>query len=46
VSASALPGEKERCLQAGMDNYITKPINLRALHGILTDVAESRFPKE
>jgi signal transduction histidine kinase/HPt (histidine-containing phosphotransfer) domain-containing protein len=31
MTANALQGDRERCFEAGMDGYISKPINLAAL---------------
>ncbi|MCQ8877933.1 ATP-binding protein [Pseudoalteromonas shioyasakiensis] len=35
ITANALKGEKERCLNAGINDFITKPVELNALEAIL-----------
>jgi PAS domain S-box-containing protein len=35
ITAYALEGDRERCIQAGMNNYISKPIQLKELQAAL-----------
>jgi len=35
MTAYALKGDKEKCLEAGMDDYISKPINLREFLAVM-----------
>ncbi|NJN75441.1 MAG: response regulator [Synechococcaceae cyanobacterium RL_1_2] len=35
MTANAMKGDREKCLQSGMDDYITKPLNLQKLSAVL-----------
>ena len=37
MTAHALKGDRERCLEAGMDGYISKPINASQLHAVIRE---------
>jgi Response regulator receiver domain len=37
ITANALAGDRERCLEAGMDAYISKPIDVDELVAVLRD---------
>lgn len=40
LTASATKGDEDRCLAAGMDAYITKPVTLAALGAVLRHVID------
>jgi PAS domain S-box-containing protein len=46
LTALAMPSDRQRCLDAGMDEYISKPVNLKALVKLIQSIlVEKDNPK-
>src|SRR5205085_3709850 len=45
MTAHAMMGDRERCLQAGMDDYIAKPVQANQLRDCIEAVLKSRDAK-
>jgi CheY-like chemotaxis protein len=44
MTAHAMQGDKERCLQAGMDDYISKPVRSEELLQVIRRATEAQHP--
>jgi signal transduction histidine kinase/CheY-like chemotaxis protein len=44
MTACAMQGDRERCLAAGMDDYISKPIDMQQLHATIERVMARSAP--
>ncbi len=42
LTALAMPNDRARCLDAGMDEYLTKPVNLKTLLGVISKALSNR----
>jgi CheY-like chemotaxis protein len=45
LTALAMPNDRERCLAAGMDDYLSKPVNLRGLVKLIQSYLSIREEK-
>ena len=46
MTASALRGDREKCLLVGMDDYISKPVARESLHAALTRATRPQTPAQ
>lgn len=46
LTANALDGDREQCIEAGMDSYVSKPIKIEVLYQEIEIILEKRSVKE
>jgi len=43
LTAHALPEQLDRCMAAGMDGRLTKPLHFKELQGLVKDIAQAQL---
>ncbi len=46
LTADAMPGDRERCMEAGADDYVAKPLRLEALAAVLARTLAARAKRQ
>jgi CheY-like chemotaxis protein len=43
LTALVMPGDRERCLETGVNEYLSKPVRLKTLAGMIETLAEQKI---
>ena len=44
MTANAMEGDRKKCIDAGMDDYISKPLNFNTLYKMIQECERERTP--